>query len=128
MQLTIKQENFCKSYVETGNASQAYRLAYNAEKMKNNSVNRKAKELLDNVKITARISQLQKAIENRHNITIDSLIQELEQARQTALTAETPQTSAAVAATMGKAKLSGLDKKVNKTISLSISLSDLFED
>lgn len=128
MQLTIKQENFCKSYVETGNASQAYRLAYNAEKMKNNSVNRKAKELLDNVKITARISQLQKVIENRHNITIDSLIQELEQARQTALTAETPQTSAAVAATMGKAKLSGLDKKVNKTISLSISLSDLFED
>ena len=96
--------------------------------MKNNSVNRKAKELLDNVKITARISQLQKVIENRHNITIDSLIQELEQARQTALTAETPQTSAAVAATMGKAKLSGLDKKVNKTISLSISLSDLFED
>jgi len=32
--LTLKQEGFCRSYIETGNASEAYRLNYNAEKMK----------------------------------------------------------------------------------------------
>jgi hypothetical protein len=36
----------------------------------------------------------------------------LEEARRIALGAETPQTSAAVSATMGKAKLVGLDKQI----------------
>ena len=31
--LTIKQEAFARAYVETGNASEAYRRAYNAENM-----------------------------------------------------------------------------------------------
>lgn len=48
----------------------------------------------------------------RHEITVDTLLAELEEARQAALGAETPQTSAAVSATMGKAKLLGLDKKI----------------
>lgn len=50
-------------------------------------------------------------IKQRHNVTVDSLLAELEEARQ-ALSAETPQSSAAVAATMGKAKLVGLDKQI----------------
>ena len=29
-ELTQKQENFCLAYIETGNASEAYRKAYNA--------------------------------------------------------------------------------------------------
>ena len=33
--LTLKQENFCQYYVDIeGNASEAYRMAYNASKMK----------------------------------------------------------------------------------------------
>lgn len=31
--LTIKQEAFCQAYIETGNASEAYRTAYAADKM-----------------------------------------------------------------------------------------------
>ena len=46
------------------------------------------------------------------NPTIDDILQELEDARQKALSAETPQCSAAVTATMSKAKLLGLDKQV----------------
>ncbi|WP_165464510.1 terminase small subunit [Enterobacter cloacae] len=110
--LTPKQEAFCQAYIETGNASEAYRTAYAADKMKPESVNRKAKELLDNGKIAARVAELQGEIKQRHNVTVDSLLAELEQARQAALGAETPQSSAAVAATMGKAKLTGLDKQV----------------
>lgn len=110
--LTPKQEAFCQAYIETGNASEAYRTAYAADKMKPESVNRKAKELLDNGKIAARVAELQGEIKQRHNVTVDSLLAELEEARQAALGAETPQSSAAVAATMGKAKLVGLDKQI----------------
>lgn len=112
MTLTVKQEKFCQSYIETGNASEAYRQAYSASKMKPETVNRTAKELLDHPKITARINNLQKKHEERHKLTVDDLLRELEEARTAALTAETPQTSAAVGATMGKAKLLGLDKQV----------------
>lgn len=112
MTLTVKQEKFCQSYIETGNASEAYRQAYNTSKMKPETVNRTAKELLDHPKITARINKLQNKHTERHKLTVDDLLKELEEARQSALTAETPQSSAAVGATMGKAKLLGLDKQV----------------
>lgn len=133
MSLTQKQETFCQAYVETGNLSEAYRIAYATENMKPESVNRKAKELHDNVKITARIAELQGEIKQRHNVTVDSLIRELEEARQAALGAETPQSSAAVAATMGKAKLTGLDKQIVELhgaigINLNKSLTELFDD
>lgn len=112
MALTIKQEAFCQAYIETGNASEAYRKAYVADKMKTESINRKAKELLDNGKVAARLVELRGEIKQRHDVTVDSLLVELEEARQAALQAETPQSSAAVAATMGKAKLTGLDKQI----------------
>ncbi len=112
MALTVKQEKFCQAYVETGNASEAYRVAYATGKMKTESVNRKAKELLDNGKITARVNALKSDHRERHNLTVDDLLKELEEARRAALTAETPQSAAAVGATMGKAKLLGLDKVV----------------
>ena len=56
--LTSKQEKFCITYVtEGGSLSDAYRAAYNCEKMKPESVNRKAAELMANGKISARISE-----------------------------------------------------------------------
>lgn len=110
--LTPKQESFCQKYIELGNASEAYRQSYDADDMNTNTVNRKAKELLDNGKITARVEQIKREHKKRHNMTIDDLLLELEEARQAALGAENPQSSAAVAATMGKAKILGLDKQV----------------
>lgn len=62
MGLTPKQEAFCLSYIETGNASEAYRRSYDVSKMKPASINRKAKELMDNGRIAARISELQTVI------------------------------------------------------------------
>ena len=108
--LTPKQENFCLAYLETGNASEAYRRAYDAENMTTDTISRKAKELLSNGKITARLSELREPILKRHAITVDDLLEELEEARSLAL--ETAAPAPAVAATMGKAKLLGLDKQV----------------
>lgn len=58
MKLTLKQEKFCLVYLKTGNASEAYRQAYIAKNMKPATINRKAKELLDNGKIAARMKEL----------------------------------------------------------------------
>lgn len=108
--LTPKQEGFCKSFIETGNASEAYRLHYGAEKMKPETVNRSAKELLDNHKITARIEELRGELKEKFNLTVEDLIAELEENRQAAL--GNGQCGPAVSATMGKARILGLDKQI----------------
>ena len=38
IKLTVKQEAFCQNYLELGNASEAYRQAYDAEDMNSNVV------------------------------------------------------------------------------------------
>lgn len=108
--LTPKQEGFCLSYIETGNASEAYRRNYNAGRMKPETINSRAKELLNNGPITVRIDELKAKHAKRHEITVDDLIAELEEARQLAI--DTSQSGSAVTATMGKAKLLGLDKQL----------------
>jgi len=72
--LTVKQEKFCQAYFLHGNASEAYRLSYNCEKMKPETINRKAKELMDNGKISARITQIKKDTYDRNKATIDEVI------------------------------------------------------
>ena len=119
--LTPKQENFCLAYLETGNASEAYRRAYDAGRMNTDSISRKAKELLKNGKITARLSELREPILKRHAVTVDDLLAELEEARQLAMGTESA--APAVAATMGKAKLLGFDKQLVDITSKGESIS-----
>ena len=108
--LTPKQENFCIVYLETGNASEAYRQSYDAENMSQNALNREASVMLDNPKIAQRIEQLRAPIIKKAQLTVEDLLRELEEARQLAIQTEAP--APAVSATMGKAKLLGLDKQV----------------
>lgn len=113
--LTPKQEKFCLLYIELGDASEAYRQSYHCSKMKPETINVKASELLKNGKIAVMVQELHDSHRQRHNIVVDDLLDELEEARQAALKAmPSPQCSAAVGATMGKAKLLGLDKLVVK--------------
>ena len=44
--LTPKQEGFCRSYIETGNASEAYRINYSAENMSQDTIKVKASLML----------------------------------------------------------------------------------
>ena len=119
--LTPKQENFCLAYLETGNASEAYRRAYDAGGMSMNALNREACLMLDNPKIAQRISELREPILKRHAITVDDLLAELEEARQLAI--GTVSAAPAVAATMGKAKLLGYDKQLIDVTSKGESIS-----
>lgn len=105
--LTPKQERFCLAYMETGNASEAYRRAYDAGAMKPATVNRTAKELLDNRKISARIEALRAKAAKTTETTVSDLLHELEEARRAGKLYG--QSSTMVSATMGKAKLLGFD-------------------
>ena len=75
--LTIKQEKFCNKYIECGNASEAYRYAYDCGKMMDKSVWEKASELLKNVKVSSRVSELQRKLEEKSDITKERVLQEL---------------------------------------------------
>lgn len=110
--LTEKQEAFCRAFVETGNASEAYRRSYDAKNMGQNTIAVKASEMLSKDNVSVRLQQLREVHQKRHNVTVDSLVAELEEIKNVALSAETPQSSAAVAAVLGKAKLMGLDKQL----------------
>lgn len=104
--LTAKREAFCLAYMESGNQSEAYRIAFDAENMKAETVHKRASELMANREVKGRIAELQAQAAERALVTVQSLTQELEEARALAL--QEGQPSAAVSASMGKAKLHGL--------------------
>lgn len=112
MNMTPKQIAFCQAYLETGDASEAWRRSYDASKSNKNSVNRRGHEMLQHSKVIAYLAEERAHIMARHRITVDDLLSELEEARAAALGADTVQSSAAVSATMSKAKLLGLDKQI----------------
>lgn len=74
MGLSIKQENFCNYYIECGNASEAYRRAYSCSNMKDESINVKAVELLNNGKITVRVKELQEELKKKSDITKEEVL------------------------------------------------------
>ena len=105
--LTPKQEAFAQAYVETGNASEAYRKAYpRAKNWKPESVHRKAHELLSNVKIVSRVDELKAEHRKRHEITVDDLVEDLRRIRESA--EADGQLAVARQSVMDTAKLLGL--------------------
>jgi len=117
--LTLKQEAFCLAFIETGNASEAYRRAYNAENMKTDTIHRNAKALQSNNKIATRLNELRAEIRERHNLTVDDISRMLQEDRTFARDLEAP--AAAISASMGLAKLHGfLTDKVDVTAGIKV--------
>lgn len=104
--LTPKQESFCLAFIETGNASEAYRRSYDAGKMKPESITVNASKLLASAKVALRVAELRAAHVERHNFTVDDMVRQLDEDREFARKLETP--AAAISASMGKAKVLGL--------------------
>lgn len=125
MALTPKQESFCLAYMETGNASESYRRAYQADGMSPNAINVEACNMLSNPKIALRLSELRAPIIAKAQLTVEDLLAELEEARKLAIDTEAP--APAVSATMGKAKLLGFDKQLIEH-SGTIQFSDMTEE
>ncbi|WP_341928806.1 terminase small subunit [Methyloversatilis discipulorum] len=104
--LTSKQEAFCLAYIEKENASDAYRSAYEAKNMAPATVNRKAKELLDNGKIAARIAEIRAAAAARVGLTLEQHLNDLKRLRDLAET--NGKYGPAVQAEVARGKAAGL--------------------
>lgn len=76
MALTPKQEKFAQVYVETGNASEAYRQAYGVQKWADKSVWEAASKLLANAKVAPRINELRARQLEKHDVTIKHVVSE----------------------------------------------------
>lgn len=95
-----RHERFAQALAKGHTATEAYRLAgYKGDRTA-------ASRLSTKVNIADRVSELQGKAAKRVEVTVETLAAELEEARQRAIANDQP--SAAVSATMGKAKLFGL--------------------
>lgn len=116
--VTEQQEKFCRVFVETGNASESYRQAYNAKNMGANTIAARASEMLNKSNITVRLQQLRETHQKRHAITVDTLLEKLNRVYDVAMdtgSEDAPrpaQAAAATGAVMAQAKLLGLDKQL----------------
>ena len=77
--LTLKQEKFVQELVKGKSQREAYKCAYNASKMSDNSIDREASILLKNPKVTQRYEELRskviKRTEDKAIITAAEIIQ-----------------------------------------------------
>lgn len=104
--LTQKQESFCLAYIETGNATEAYRRAYGCAKQKPETINRNAKTLIDNSKIIARLEELRAPAREKALITYESHLDRLRDLSEKAERAG--QFSASITAEVSRGKVAGL--------------------
>jgi phage terminase small subunit len=75
-ELTPKQEKFVQGLFVGLSQRQAYKEAYDAKNMKDKSIDEKSCELASNVKIKARLTELQDEVKEKNKWTVERLIDE----------------------------------------------------
>lgn len=77
--LTAKQEKFCQAIADGMTQADAYRAAYDADRMKDNTIYPLASKLMKNSKITARIAELREAVQEKQlwsrEMSVKALVQ-----------------------------------------------------
>ena len=101
--LTPKQEAFCLAYLKTGNASEAYRQAYDADNMGADALHVAACRLLKNANVTLRLQGLNAKAEVKALLSLEEHMDELRNLREMAKQSE--QISAAIAAEVKRGEL-----------------------
>jgi hypothetical protein len=78
--ITQRMENFALAFVETSNASEAYRRAYpKSKKWKQESVARNANRLREDPRVQKLIAELREQARARTNVTIDGVLADLQE-------------------------------------------------
>lgn len=108
--LTPKREKFARAYVELGCAAKAYRAAFDTSTMAPETVRNKASQTLARDDVRAMVDAIRAELAQRHGVTLDTLLTELEATRLSAMAGDKPQCAAAVSAVMAKARLLGFDR------------------
>jgi phage terminase small subunit len=134
--VTEMQEAFCLAYIETGNASEAYRRVYSTKNMRPTTVNRNAKKLMDNNKIKTRLAEIRAPVLKASCVTLEGHLSKLDALGKAALRAG--HYSAAINAEIARGKASGFyivrteitgkdggPVKVGATIDEKISINNL---
>ncbi len=75
--LTDRQERFCKEYVVSMNATQAYKSAYNFSNMLPETIHRRAFHVKNVSKVQARIKELKNDIEETLGISKAQIVEKL---------------------------------------------------
>jgi hypothetical protein len=86
--LTKKQHDFCIAFVETGNASEAYRRTYSCDRRNSQTIRTNAQRLLHTDAVAAKIASLQNEIDSAavkklslsRELVIDNLMEIVERA------------------------------------------------
>lgn len=121
--LTPKQEAFCQAIVSGMGPYDAYRHAYNAEKMKAPGISVNASKLLADTKIALRIEALRKPVVEKLQYGLEEAMLEAQEAFEVSKGKE--QGGAMVAAVQLRSKLNGLlVERKEITISIIEKMSD----
>lgn len=104
--LTPKQEKFCLEFIQCGNAAEAYRRAYSAEKMKPETIWSNASRIMADSKVLARVSELREEAAQKAMVTLESHLADLARLRD--LAEEDGQFSAAITAEISRGKAVGI--------------------
>lgn len=123
--LTDKQEAFVMAYLETGNAAEAYRRAYDVDpsKASNNWIYVEACQLLDNPKVALRVKTAQDEAAKLSLYSVKAAYDELHDALTLAKIVQNP--SAMVAAVKGKMALFGLEAPAKSQVDHTTNGKDM---
>ncbi len=117
--LTQRQEAFCLAFVETGNASEAYRRAYKPKRMSAKSIHEKASHILAEGKVRARVADLRGKAADQAVLTLVDHLSKLAELRDMAVKDE--EWDAAIRAETKRGEAAGLypDRgRVNVSVAL----------
>lgn len=117
--LTEANKEFCRLYVELDNGSEAYRRAFNT-KLTGVLLTQKVTRLKKKPCVAAEIRRLRQRIEQAAEVRAVDLVQKLDRAYEVAEGIANP--SGMVAAVMGIARITGLDKQVVEHRTQAINL------
>lgn len=94
--LTVKQEAFILAYLETADEHEAYRLAYDADRMTHATLHKEAKKLMEHPQIAPRLKKIDLHVQAKGLRSIEDHISKLEELRDFAK--ENGQSAAAIKA------------------------------
>jgi phage terminase small subunit len=86
--LTVKQEKFVQGLFQGMSQREAYKSAYNAEKMSDGVIDNKASLLAKKDEIRVRLQELQKTVAERNIVTVEWVIENLKQVAERCMQAE----------------------------------------
>lgn len=131
--LTAKQEAFARAYVETGNGSEAYRRAYNAQNMKQETIAKKACGLLKQENVRGMVDQLREEAKRAFHVTTEQKMQLLWSVAETSAqrdldTGKIINPNAVVAAVKELNAMQGDHAPVKSEVDAKVGVKNLIEE